>query len=59
MYCCLLSRRSSHPFSLLVKEEKNAQNLLVIKDKALGEKYIKNWKTMQGLQKFTRGERGK
>jgi len=44
MYCCLLSRRSSHPFSLLVKEEKNAQNLLIIKDRALGEKYIENWK---------------
>jgi phosphatidylserine/phosphatidylglycerophosphate/cardiolipin synthase-like enzyme len=26
-----------------VAEEKNAENLLVIPDKALAEKYIKNW----------------
>ena len=25
-------------------EEKNAENLLVIRDKALAEKYVENWK---------------
>jgi phosphatidylserine/phosphatidylglycerophosphate/cardiolipin synthase-like enzyme len=30
-------------------EEKNAENLLVIKDKALAEKYTKNW---QGHERY-------
>jgi phosphatidylserine/phosphatidylglycerophosphate/cardiolipin synthase-like enzyme len=29
-------------------EEKNAENLLVVRDKALAEKYIKNWQDHAG-----------
>jgi len=29
-------------------EEKNAENLLVIRDKALAEKYTKNWQEHSG-----------
>ena len=29
-------------------EEKNAENLLAIQDKALAEKYIKNWQDHEG-----------
>ena len=29
-------------------EEKNAENLLVIRDKALAEKYIRNWQEHEG-----------
>ena len=36
-------------------EEKNAENLLVIRDKALAEKYIKNWQEHEGHSEIYKG----
>ncbi|MCX5907388.1 MAG: hypothetical protein NTY64_09430 [Deltaproteobacteria bacterium] len=36
-------------------EERNAENLLIIKDKALAEKYIKNWREHAGHSDFYHG----
>jgi len=36
-------------------EEKNAENLLVIRDKALAAKYIENWKVHAGHSEVYQG----
>jgi len=36
-------------------EEKNAENLLVIRDKALAAKYIENWKVRDGHPEIYQG----
>ena len=36
-------------------EERNAENLLVIRDKALAAKYIENWKVHDGHPEIYRG----
>ena len=37
-------------------EDKNAENLLVIRDKALAEKYIKNWQEHNGHSEVYKGK---
>lgn len=36
-------------------EEKNAENLLVIRDKTLAERYIKNWQDHEGYSEVYKG----
>ena len=42
-----------------VTEEKNAENLLVIRDKVLAEKYIANWKVHTGHSEAYKGREPK
>jgi phosphatidylserine/phosphatidylglycerophosphate/cardiolipin synthase-like enzyme len=37
-------------------DEKNAENLLIIRDKALGEKYIENWREHAGHSEVYKGK---
>lgn len=39
-------------------EEKNAENLLIIKDKDLAGKYIENWKNQAGHSEVYKGGAG-
>ena len=38
-------------------EDKNAENLLVIRDKGMAEKYINNWKEHEGHPEVYKGKR--